>query len=96
MGRASVFRLGLLGLLLPGFFLYVSDDSNSVLFFQGFFYDYISGGSGSGLHWFTTSWFQSNYFGSQFGLYLYLASFALAVLGLIVVLGSTKNGGILL
>ena len=95
MGRASVFWLGLLSLLLPGFFLYLSDDTTSVLVFQGFFYDYISSGSGSGFHWLTISWLQSNYFGSPLALYLFLASFALTVLGLIIVLRSTKYGGIL-
>jgi len=96
MGRASVFRLGLLGLILPGFIIYLSDGTITVFFFQGFFYNYISNsGGGSGFHWLTTSWFQSNYFGSSLALYLYLASFALAVLGLIVVIGSTYRGGIL-
>ena len=100
MGRRDGFRFGLLGLLLPGFFLYMTDGTTTALFFQGFFYDFLykrsPGGSETGYHWMTSTWLKSDFFRSPLAFYLYLAGFALVVLGLIVILGSARGGSFLL
>ena len=99
MERGTGFRFGLLGLLLPGFFLYLTDGTITALFFQGFFYDFLykkdPGGSETRIHWMTSKWLKSDFFLSPIEFYLYLAGFALAVLGLIVILGSVRGGSFL-
>jgi hypothetical protein len=98
MGRSDGFRFGLLGLILPGFLLYISDGTTTVLFFQGFFYDFLyhlSSGNSSVLNWISSNWFQTDFFETSLISYLYLASFALTILGLVIILINAKGGSLI-
>ncbi len=96
MGRGAGIFLGLLGLILPGFVLYL-DSVETILFGQGFFYSliYALDGAETNLQWISSDWLKPAIWGGDIEFYVYLASFALAVLGLLVMLGSSKGGAIL-
>ncbi len=100
MGRKAGFWLGLLGFVLPGFFLYVTYGTTTILRFQAFFYDIsygkTAGGSDTGISYINKQWFSLEHFPSLLENYLFLASMAIAALGLIVILGSVKKGSIVL
>ena len=100
MGRKAGFWLGLLGFVLPGFFQYVTYDTTTILRFQGFFYDIVygttSGGRNLGISYINRQWISLEHFPSLLENYLFLASMAIAVLGLIIILGSRKKGSIVL
>jgi len=96
MGRGAGIILGLMGLILPGFLLY-KQSTETILFGQGFFYKliYALEGSETSLSWISNDWLKPAIWGGDIEFYVYLASFALAVLGLLVMLGSSKGGAIL-
>ena len=104
MGRGSGIILGLLGVLLPGYLFYVTWDIFGLtltgFLSQGFFYKFnlerAPGGSNeTNLEWITRDWIKPETWGDpgNLELYLYLGSFALAVLGLILMLGGGTKGG---
>lgn len=101
MGRNAGFFLGLLGLILPGYLFYMQyqrfSATNTFLIAQGFFYTlgYLrdpTGGDEIYLRWISSEWLTPENWGGNTEFYLYLASFALAVLGLLVILGSGRGG----
>ncbi len=107
MGRGSGIILGLLGVLLPGYLLYVTWDFLGMtitgFLCQGFFYGFNLARNPSGTTETTLRWIHEDpiqfwkpeYWGDpgNLELYLYLAGFALAVLGLILMLGGGAKGG---
>ena len=104
MGRGAGFFLGLLGIIVPGFLFYIKWEFLVVftsMIFQGFFYRFFYTSSASGetsteLILFDNEWLQPEPWGGNTEFYLYLAGFALAVLGIIVILASTRGGAFLL
>ncbi len=100
MGRKAGFWLGILGFVLPGFFQYITYGTTTLLQFQGYFYDIsygtTSGGRNLGISYINRQWVSLELFPSLLENYLFLASMAIAVLGLIIILGSAKKGSILL
>lgn len=104
MGRGSGFILGLLGIVLPGYLFYITYESIlgtiTLLSNQGFFYlfGYVrfpNGRTETELEVINRDWFSANHWGGNTEFYLYLASFALAVFALIVILGSDGVGSFL-
>lgn len=104
MGRGSAIVLGLLGLILPGFFFYLKWEflvTATIYIFQGFFYRFTytqptTGDAQTTLDWISQEWLKPEPWGGDIEFYLYLASFGLAVLGFIVLLANTRAGGFLL
>lgn len=97
MGRGSGFFLGLLGLILPGSILYLQWDNFTELYMEGLFYfvGYYLSGQETELWWISNDWLKPKCWGGNIGLSLYLATFALTVLGLLVILKSARGGSIL-
>jgi len=104
MGRRAGFVLGLLGFLLPGYLFYIIAEvifrNITILYIQGLFYffryeRFPNGRTETELELITRDWFSADKWGSNTEFYLYLASFTLALLGLIVVIFRHENGGAL-
>ncbi|MFQ6126764.1 MAG: hypothetical protein ACE5R6_19470 [Candidatus Heimdallarchaeota archaeon] len=96
MGRSGGFVLGLLGIILPGYIDYISNGAME-LACQGLFYKLLYGSAiETKFELISGDWITQAYWPANTVFYLYLASLALAILGIIVILGSERTGGILL
>ena len=105
MGRISGFFLGIIGLVLPSFLIHKTvfsyEGPFSVISSQGFFYEILYsndryGFNGIRVQWLNTEWFTVNYWKGNIELYLYIISFALTIIGLIVILKSKKGDAYLI
>ena len=96
MGRRGGFVLGLLGFILPGYIDYISNGPME-LSCQGLFYKLLYGSAiETKYELISQDWLTQTYWTVNTVFYLYLASLALAILGIIVILGSDRIGAILL
>jgi len=96
MGRGSGFILGLLGIIVPGY-LDIASNGAMELEGQGLFYKLIYGSAiETKFELISGDWITQAYWTVNMVYYLYLASLGLAILGIIVLLGSERVGGILL
>lgn len=96
MGRTGGFILGLLGVILPGYIDYISNGAME-LSCQGLFYKLLYGSAiETKFELISQDWITEAYWTVNTVFYLYLASLALAILGIIVILGSERIGAILL
>jgi len=101
MGRSSGLTLGLLGIILPGYLLYVKVKllgGIESITGQGFLYRlvYSITQKKTTLNWISGDWLKPQHWGGNTELYIFLASFGLAVLGFLVFLGNSKGGAYLL
>lgn len=102
MGRTASGTLGVLGIILPGYLLYLKyklfGTITTSLVFHGFIYRFsyrIRPSVTTTLWWIDGEWLKPEWWGGNTELYCYLASFGLAVLGLLVFLGNPKGGSYL-
>ncbi len=96
MGRTGGFILGLLGIILPGYIDYISNGAME-LSSQGLFYKLLYGSAiETKFELISQDWITETYWTVNTVFYLYLASLALAILGIIVILASDRTGSILL
>ena len=96
MGRTGGFILGLLGVILPGYIDYISNGAME-LSCQGLFYKLLYGSAiETKYELISQDWITEAYWTVNTVFYLYLASLALAILGIIVILANDRIGAIIL
>ena len=96
MGRTGGFILGLLGVILPGYVDYISNGAME-LSFQGLFYKLLYGSAiETKYELISQDWITEAYWTVNTVFYLYLASLALAILGIFVILANDRIGAYLL